>query len=165
MRINCSCIQKFFVDINNIEKSFTNALLITFLVAFLNAFVYFTKLFSINATKIFNNKKLFVICFDVNVFKNVNIDYDFRDWNYAKMKILFIENDEKKNVALNIDANIFLKNKNFVKRQNVDLLIRKIIFFIIVRGLNTTQHENINYIIAFMYFFNIKNNVFTKTFI
>ena len=44
----------------------------------------------------------------------------------------------KKNVVLNIDANIFLKNENFVKRQNINLFIRKMIFFIIVQDLNTT---------------------------
>ena len=137
LRINCSRMQKLFVDINNIEKFFANALSITLLIALLNASAYFTKFFSINVTKIFNNEKLFVIRFDVNVFKNVDINYDFRDWNYAKAKISLIENEKKKNIALNIDTNIFLKNENFVKRQNADLLIRKMVFFIIVRNLNT----------------------------
>ena len=83
LRINCFCIQKSFVDVNNIKKSFANTflitLLITLLIALLNAFVYFTKLSSIDVTKIFNNKKLFIIRFNVNVFKNVNINYNFRD--------------------------------------------------------------------------------------
>ena len=76
-------MQKSFVDADNIKKSFANAFLvtlsITLLIALLNAFIYFTKLFSTNITKIFNNKKLLVIRFNINVFKNVNINYDFRD--------------------------------------------------------------------------------------
>ena len=118
LRINCFRIQKSFVNVDNIKNFFVNA------------FVYFTKFFSINITKVFSNKKLFVIRFNVNAFKNVNINYNFRNWNYAKTKILFIENKKKENVVLNIDANIFLKNENFVKRQNVDLLIRKMIFLL-----------------------------------
>ena len=108
---------------------------------------------------------MLIFRFNVNVFKNVEIDYNFRDWNYAKAKIILIENNEKKNIVIDIDVNITLKNKNFIRRQKLNVVVRKIFFFIIVRNFNTTQHENSRYVILFIYFTNTRNNVFVKVFI
>ena len=67
---------------------------------------------------------------------------------------------------MNIDVDIILSNENFVKRQKFDVIIRKMTFFIIVRDLNITQHENFRYVILFIYLFDITNDdVFVKIFI
>ena len=129
--------------------------------------VYFTKVFFIDVTKTssFNNFKSIVIRFNVNVFKNVDSDYDFRDWNYFRVKIFLIENDEQEDVTMNIDADITLTNENFIRRQKFDVVVRKMIFSIIVRDLDTTQHESSNYVILSMYLLGTKNDASTKTLI
>ena len=71
----------------------------------------------------------------------------------------------KKNIVIDIDVNITLKNKNFIRRQKSNVVVRKIIFFIIVRDFDTTQHENSRYVILFIYFIDTRNNAFVKTFI
>ena len=157
LRIDCFHMTKLV----EIRKSFAKSNNSEFSLKFI---AYFTKAFFIDVTKTFsvNNFKSIVIRFNVNVFKNVDNDYDFRDWNYFKIKISLIENDEQKNVTMNIDANIILTNENFIRRQKFDVVVRKMIFSIIVRDLNTTQHENSNYIILFMYLLNTKNDASTK---
>ena len=67
---------------------------------------------------------------------------------------------------MNIDVDIILNDENFVKRQKFDVIIRKMISFIIVRDLNIIQHENSRYVILFIYFFDTTNDdVFVKIFI
>ena len=160
LRIDCFHMTKFVEIRKFFAKSNDNKFSFKFI-------VYFTKVFFIDVTKTFNvkNFKSIIIRFNVNVFKNVDNDYDFRDWNYFKIKFFLIENDEQKNVTINIDANIILTNENFIRRQKFDVVVRKMIFSIIVRNLNTIQHENSNYVILFMYLLNIKIDASTKIFI
>ena len=67
---------------------------------------------------------------------------------------------------MNIDVNIILSDENFVKRQKFDVIIRKMISFIIVRDLSITQQKSFRYVILFIYFFDITNDdVFVKAFI
>ena len=149
LRINCFRLKKFF----------TNQFLSKTL-------IYFIKVFFIDVIKTFNaNNRLLIFRFNVDAFKNVEIDYDFRDWNYVKTKIILIENNEKKNIVIDIDVDITLKNENFIRRQKSNVVVRKIFFFIIVRDFDTTQHENSRYVILFIYFIDTKNNVFVKIFI
>ena len=149
MRINCFRLKKFFTNQFLSKTS-----------------IYFIEVFFIDVIKAFNvNNRLLIFRFNVDVFKNVEIDYDFRDWNYVKTKIILIENNEKKNIVIDIDVNITLKNKNFIRRQKLNVVVRKIIFFIIVRNFDTTQHKNSRYVILFIYFTDTRNDVFVKTFI
>ena len=53
---------------------------------------------------------------------------------------------------MNIDVDIISNDENFVKRQKFDVIIRKMIFFIIVRDLNITQHEKFRYVILCIFF-------------
>ena len=171
-RIDCFRLQKFFDNENFFSNVFDNENLQFFANVFDNenwkffANAYFTQTSFIDVIKAINIDKFTMIRFDTNVFKNVDIDYDFRDWSYVKVKVTLIKDDQKKNVIMNIDADITLNDENFVKRQKFDVIIRKMIFFIIVRGLSITQHESFRYIILFIYFFDITNDdVFVKTFI
>ena len=108
--------------------------------------VSFTKVFFIDVIKVTNTfvsfkiDKSTVIRFNVDVFKNVDTEYEFRDWNYVKTKIFLIENNVEENDALNIDIDIFFSDYDFIRKQKSNFTIRKMISFIIVRNLNIIQH-------------------------
>ena len=114
---------------------------------------------SINFT--ISTDKLFVINFEINAFKNVDIEYEFRDQTYAK-KCSLIENDEATNVCFDIDANVILIDENFFHRQNFHVFIRKMITSLIVRNFDTNEYETMDYVICFIYFENTKNDVSFK---
>ena len=122
--------------------------------------------FFIAVTK--NNEKFFInvisiINFDVDFNKKVNIDYDFRDWNYDKINVSLFVIDETKSVCLNFDFDITLANRQFFQRQTFDISIRIMISFINVRELKINKHFSTEYVIIKIYFSKQKNNVSTKT--
>ena len=141
LRIDCSRLKKIFTN-QFVTNQFTNQFLSKVSIYFIEAEIFF-----IDVIKTFNvsvnvNDSSSIFRFNADAFKNVEIDYDFHDWNYVKTKIILIENDEKKNIVIDIDVDITLKNENFIRRQKSDVVIRKMIFFIIVRDLDTIQHES-----------------------
>ena len=86
------------------------------------------------------NFKSIIIRFNVDFFKNVDIEYEFRDWNYVKVKIFMIKNDIEKNVAINTGIEIIFNDVNFAHKQKPNLVVRKMTSFITVRDLRTIQH-------------------------
>ena len=78
------------------------------------------------------------------------------------MKIVLIENVETEEVCLNIDSEIILSNIDFQQRQNSNVSMRIMIISLIVRDIDTNQHQINKYIINNMYFVDEKNDKFVK---
>ena len=51
-----------------------------------------------------------------------------------------------------------MNNDDFVYEQKLNFVVRKIITFIIIRSLNTTQHKISKYIVLLYYIFEIDKN-------
>ena len=148
MRVFCLNVQILLIK-SNIKNFFANAFKFTF---------------TTKATKIsFNISKSKIIIFNVDFVKNIDIEFDFRDWNYARAKISLSLYKKLDYVCLNIDFNIILVDKTFFKTQTSNVLIRTMIFLISIRDLNTTKYLSINYVIVLIYFNNEKNNKSMKT--
>ena len=78
-------------------------------------FVNASKKFLVD-TKLFANVSIkFVIWFNVDFTSNVDIDYNFRDWNYAKTKTFLSFIIILANIYLNIDINVFFVDRVFFK--------------------------------------------------
>ena len=89
---------------------------------------------------------------DVDVNKNVETDYDFKEWQYASAEIVLNSNMKVFSECLNTSANITLANIKFVKAQCKNLSIKTMISFITVRDLNVNRHSTNKYVILSMYF-------------
>ena len=112
-----------------------------------------------------NLVKTSIISSDVDVFKNLDIDFEFRNWSYVKKNVSLIENEKKSDVCFDIDVNVTLINAIFFHRQNFEVSIRQMITSLTMRDLNISQHQNSNYAIVSMYFVDVKNDNSIKAFI
>ena len=109
--------------------------------------------------------KTSVISSNVDVFKNLDIDFEFRSWSYVKENVSLIENEKKSDVCFDIDVSVTLINATFFHRQNSEVSIRQMITSLTVRDLDTSQHQSSNYAIVSMYFVDVKNDSSVKTLI
>ena len=109
--------------------------------------------------------KTSVISSNVDVFKDLDIDFEFRDWSYVKENVSLIENEEKSDVCFDTDVNVTLIDAVFFHRQNSDVSIRQMITSLTMRDLDTSQHQSSDYAIVSMYFVDVKNDSSVKALI
>ena len=103
-----------------------------------------------------------IIVFDIDSFKNVNIDYDYHNWNYDKTIVVLSKIIAWKNDCLNTKFDVILIDRIFWQKQNLNVFVRTMITSLIVRDLRTNQYQIVDYIIVFMYFIDEKNEKSTK---
>ena len=140
------CFEKKFTSIN--RKIFTN--------------VFVVESFNIRIIK--NSKsfdKLFIIYFFVDFKSNIDTKYEYREWNYVKAIVFFFENVISKMCCLDIDVDVILINKKFLKTQTLDIQIRIIAIFFSVRELNINRYFTFEYVVVFIYFVD-KNTIDKK---
>ena len=163
MRVDCARINKNniiliveinlqkFLNITKIIRAFNKKFLtnVVFEKFFTNAFdiVVFKndlKKFFANVfvTSFFNFlvENIFIIVFNVDFNKNVDIDHDFRNWNYIRIYVVLSLIVKIKLICLNIKINIIFFDKQFFKNQISHIFIRIITFLIFVRNVNSKQH-------------------------
>ena len=99
-----------------------------------------------------------VIRSNVDFVANVDFDYDFREWNYVKIKISLSSKASSDDVCLNIDANVSLVDRTFFKAQISNIFIRIMISFLKIRELNINRHETWKYVICDIRLSNIIKN-------
>lgn len=80
---------------------------------------------------------LSIVSFFVNFSANVNINYEFREWSYAKIKISLSRKVLPKKGYIDIDVNFILIDRQFLKKQISNAIIRIMTTSIIVRELRT----------------------------
>ena len=141
-----------------IEKSF----IVTTYVA-TASFVNITKTSSESAVA--DTNVISIVISNVDVFKDIETDCDYRGWNYAKVEIAFFANVKSEFVCMNTDSEITLADRKFFYRQNSNVSIRIMITSFIVRNINFDQHQIVDYVIMSMYFLNQKNNKIVKNII
>ena len=131
-------LKQFFLSTEN-RKTFTDAFVV--------------ESFSTEIIKKFESAiKLLIIYFFVDFKSDIDIDYEYRDWNYVKAAIAFFENVNSKMCCLNTDADVTLINKKFLKAQASDNQIKIMIISLNVRELNINRHFTVEYVIVFIYF-------------
>ena len=99
-----------------------------------------------------------IIRFSVDSSTDINTEYEFRDWNYVKVKISLVVIATSEDVCLNIDVNVSFMNRNFFKTQTFNILIRIMISSFQIRDLNTNRHESWKYVIYDIHMFDTKND-------
>jgi hypothetical protein len=93
-----------------------------------------------------------IIEFIVNFFKNIEIEFEFRDWIYVKVMISLSIKSSEAQICLDTDCNVTLTNRNFIKMYEAHYFIRRMTTSLNVRELKINKHEIWEYIIAIMYF-------------
>ena len=68
-----------------------------------------TKKFELN----FNYDSISIVSSNVDFSKNIEIDCEYRDWNYAKIEIVLFEKIESKFVYIDIESKIIIANRRF----------------------------------------------------
>ena len=147
MKIFCSNARVLLIKLN--LNFFANAFKFTFIIKTTRVFLF------IDESKI--------IIFNVDSTKNVNIEFEFRDWNYTRAKNFFSFNKKLDYACLNTNFDIIFVDKTFFKTQTSNVLIRTMTFLISIRNLNTTKYFSIDYVIVFIYFNDEKNDKLIKT--
>ncbi len=93
-----------------------------------------------------------IVEFFVDFFKNIDIDFEFRDWTYAKTMISLSIKDNEAQICLDTECSVILTNRIFIKNHEAHYIIRRMITSLNVRELNINKHEIWEYIIAIIYF-------------
>ena len=105
------------------------------------------------AIKALNEKHQNIIKFSINSALDVDIDYIFRQYYYARtiMSLLFEQKFEID--YLNSEYAINLINRIFLIKTHSELFIKTIISFVIIREIEFNKHETSKYVITSLYFF------------
>ena len=91
-------------------------------------------------------------CSNVDVNKNIDIDYEFKDYQYASTEVALIENENLISVCANTEAEITLADIEFFNATAKNVSVRTMIISITVRKLSTMKHSIDKYVIVSMYF-------------
>ena len=168
LRIDCQTLRKTFTAfvvevsftavIKTISMSIEIELTSTDVLSKISNFNFFKESKSIDS-------KTSIISSNVNVFKDFDIDFEFRNWSYVKDNVSLIENEKKSDVCFDTDVNVILIDVAFFKKQNFDVSIRQMTTSFTMRDLDISQHQNLDYAILSMYFDDVKNDNFVKALI
>ena len=133
--------------------------------------VYSIVVFTIDVTKVISvsnyqsftifdilNSNVIIIRFNIDFAFDLDIDYDFRDWNYIKTEVFLSTKIKSANVCIDIDVDVTFENRNFYKQQIFDDEIRIMITSLKIRELNIQQHESFEYAICDIHIRNMKND-------
>ena len=91
-------------------------------------------------------------CSNVDVNKNIDIDYEFKDYQYASTEVALIENENLISVCADTEAEITLADTEFFNATAKNVSVKTMIISITVRELNTMKHFIDKYVIISMYF-------------
>ena len=101
---------------------------------------------------------------NVDVNKDIDTDYEFKEFQYASTEIFLIENDIFTSICADIEAEIILTDTIFFQSSTNNVSVKIMTSSITVRDLNTTKHFTDKYAIVSMYFLEKnKNDKIIKT--
>jgi hypothetical protein len=95
---------------------------------------------------------ILVLKFSIDFSKNVDTDFEFRKWIYAKTMITLFDKTDETQVCLDIECSVILADKLFVQKQISQIRIRYMITLLNVRDLDTNKHQTSKYFIVTIYF-------------
>ena len=97
--------------------------------------------------------KLFILNFKINFSQKLEIDFEFRNYQYVMTCLNLIKNGSDRSKCLNIETNFIIMNKNFFLNQSKNF-IRIMITKIIVREIDSNKHQIKKYVINSIFFQN-----------
>ena len=119
------------------------------------------KIVDVNSVAVYiNSNKKFLLTLNSISIKNSNVDvnkdidtnYEFKEFQYASIEIALIENDNFTSICTDIETEITLIGTVFFKSAAKKLQIKTMINFITIRDLNRTKNFIDKYVIVPMYF-------------
>ena len=99
-----------------------------------------------------------IIRFNVDSSIEIEIEYEFRDWNYIKTQISLSIEITIKNVCMNIDVDVTFVDRVFFKQQISKEVIRIMITSLKMRDLSTNRHESWKYVICDIHLKSMKDD-------
>ena len=91
-------------------------------------------------------------CPNINFNQDIDIEYDFREWQYCIAKVSLSLNNDSIFFCLNIDADITLSNEVFFQKQFRNVSVRIMTISITVRDLEVNKYQIDKYAVVLMYF-------------
>ena len=167
LSVICRICKAFFVSNNALHKHFRNAHCNTHHKAdFFNIDVN-----HVNVKKFVSKRqldkstiqiaKLAIVSFRIDFNKNIEIEYEFRDWQYVIAQLSLTENASDTSKCIDSRVEITFANTKFFKAQIKNFVsIQIMIIFITVRNLEANRHSSNKYVIVSMY---SKAKTYTKT--
>ena len=162
LNVICRICKAFFVSNNALHKHFRNARCnIHHKADFFNIDVNHVNIKesvsehkSINQLKsTFQIAKLAIVSFKIDFKKNIEIEYEFRNWQYVIAQLNLTENASNTSKCIDSEIEITLANTQFFKAQIKNFVsIQTMITFITIRNLKANRHFSNKYVIVSMYF-------------
>ena len=94
-----------------------------------------------------------IIRFRIDLNKNIETEYDFRDWQYVTALIVLNKDEKFESDCLDTGADVTLIDMSYFKNKFKDISIRTMTSLITVRDLETVKHTTDKYVCCLMYFF------------
>ena len=112
-----------------------------------------------------NNAKIVIIHFIAKLRDAIfRSNYNFRNWKYVTFKIRYSSNfeAEKNDISFDFECEITFDNRAYFLKNVFELEIKKMIFFISIRGVKNKVVNTNKYIMVTAYVNDVINNI-TKT--
>lgn len=103
-----------------------------------------------------NNKR--IIRFRIDSNKDIEIEYNFKNWQYVTILIALHKNEKFDFDCLDTKADVTLIDMNYFKKKFKNISIRTMTSFITIRSLKIIKHTTNKYVYCFMYFFEKNKN-------
>ena len=127
----------------------------------------FDATFQINETSsaapIINNAKVITIIHFIAELRDViaKSDYNFRNWKYVIFKIRYLPNleTEKNDIFSNFECEVTLNNRAYLLKNVFKLKIKKMVFFISIRGVGNKVVNTNRYVMIIVYVNDVINDI------
>ena len=90
---------------------------------------------------------------NVNANKNIDTNYDFREFQYASARVLLTKHNNSTSICADTNTENFFIDIMFFNVKTKNVQIKIMIFSIIVCKLSTNKHSTDKYVIVSMFFF------------
>ena len=107
---------------------------------------------SIMNTTAYNTTKIKIVRSKVNSNKDIESEYDFKEWQYVTASIALNKDETSKSAYFDTKVEITLVDTQYFKNKLKNIFIRTMIFSITIRDLRFTKHSTNKYACCFMYF-------------
>ena len=106
---------------------------------------------------LFDHEITAIIKSKIDANKDIEIEYEFRDWQYATENVNLTKNEKSFSACWDTEAEITLTDTKFFIQNFKDIRIRTMSRSITVRELNIQKHSSDKYVIASMYFSSVND--------
>ena len=109
-----------------------------------------------------NDDFISLISFKVDLNKDIEIEYKFKNWKYVTINVNLSLNSKSDFSCIDFEANITFIDEEFFQKKIKVISIKIMITSIAVKEFDITKHTTNKYVILSMYFADTKNDTFAN---